>query len=86
MRSIGPAYRLVWKVTCLYPNVSLENRPAGCILPKASRRDAGDPLKMKTQVALTRETGAERDLGQTESAICSQESDIRGSRLKLQVI
>src|ERR1700739_831503 len=57
----------------LHLNVLLKHRPTGFILPKSSRRDAGDPLKMKTKVALIRETGAERDLGQAESTTCTQE-------------
>jgi hypothetical protein len=54
-------------------NVSLENRPTVCILPKPSRRDPGDPLKMKAKVALIREARAQRNLGQAELAICPQE-------------
>jgi hypothetical protein len=41
--------------------------------PKPSRRDAGDPLKMKAKVALIREARAEPNLGQAELAICPQE-------------
>jgi hypothetical protein len=44
-------------------NVSLENRPAVGSLSKPSRRDAGDPLKMKAKVALIREAREERNLG-----------------------
>jgi len=41
--------------------------------PKLSRRDADDPLKERGKMALVREAGADRDLGQTELAVCSQE-------------
>jgi len=38
-----------------------------------SRRDADEPLKMKAKMALIREAGAERDLGQAKLAACAQE-------------
>jgi hypothetical protein len=54
-------------------STSFENGSTVCILSEPSRRDAGDPLKMEAKVALVREAGAERNLGQTELAICPQE-------------
>ena len=44
-----------------------------CESLKLSRRDTDDPPKMKAEMALIREAGAERDLGQTELAVCPQE-------------
>ena len=44
-----------------------------CGTQKLSWRDADDPLKLKAKMALIREAGAERDLGQAEPAVCPQE-------------
>ena len=44
-----------------------------CGIPQLSRREADDPLKMKAEMALVREAGAERDVGHAEPAACQQE-------------
>ncbi len=44
-----------------------------CGTQKLSWRDADDPLKLKAKMALIREAGAERDLGQAEPAVCPQQ-------------
>jgi hypothetical protein len=46
---------------------------SSCGNPKLSRRDADDPLEVKTEMALIREAGAVRDLREAELAVCSQE-------------
>ena len=46
---------------------------SSCADLKSSGRDADHPLKVKGELALVREAGAERDFGQAELAICPQE-------------
>lgn len=69
----GKLRRLAYKSWRSLRDVFFESQSTRCVLAKASRRDAGDPLEMKAKVALIRETTAERDFCEPECVICLQQ-------------